>query len=102
MNKALQDVIAERERQVSQEGWTPGHDDHHEAGAMAVAAACYALANKRGIEMQTVKLQDLWSWTGWSSVWWRPKGTRRNYVRAAALLLAEIERMDREEATESK
>jgi hypothetical protein len=31
-NPALLDVIAERQRQVSAEGWTPEHDDQYEHG----------------------------------------------------------------------
>jgi hypothetical protein len=43
LTKASQDVLAERQRQVSAEGWTPDHDDEHRDGAMAIAAACYAM-----------------------------------------------------------
>ena len=35
-------IAQERERQISEEGWTPDHDDKHGEGAMALAAACYA------------------------------------------------------------
>ena len=31
----------------------------------------------------------------WAKSWWKPRDARANYVRAAALLLAEIERIDR-------
>lgn len=36
-----------------------------------------------------------WPWTGWATEWFKPKDDRYNLVRAAALLLAEIERLDR-------
>jgi hypothetical protein len=36
-------IAAERERQVSVEGWTPEHDDSHDLGELAMAAATYAL-----------------------------------------------------------
>jgi len=39
---AWYDVQAERQRQVSEEGWTHQHDDGHNAGELAAAAACYA------------------------------------------------------------
>lgn len=31
----------------------------------------------------------------WDDVWWKPKDPRTNLVKAGALILAEIERMDR-------
>lgn len=42
MTKAAADVLAERRRQIETEGWTPEHDDRHNAGEMALAASCYA------------------------------------------------------------
>lgn len=42
-NPAILDVIAERQRQQSAEGWTPEHDDEHSGGEMALAASSYAL-----------------------------------------------------------
>lgn len=93
--QALHDVMAERHRQMMVEGWSAKHDDEHGDGAMAVAAACYAIADQRAIQVATVDLLKLWQWTGWARMWWKPKDKRRNLVRAAALLLAEIERMDR-------
>jgi endo-alpha-1,4-polygalactosaminidase (GH114 family) len=40
---AARDVLAERERQMAVENWTPDHDDGHNPGVLAVSAACYAL-----------------------------------------------------------
>lgn len=37
-SEAAKDVIAERQRQVSVEGWTPEHDDEHVNSEMAKAA----------------------------------------------------------------
>ncbi|NPW56957.1 hypothetical protein HPR97_34090, partial [Pseudomonas aeruginosa] len=31
----------------------------------------------------------------WDEEWWKPKSARENLVRAGALVLAEIERLDR-------
>ncbi|HBZ9867442.1 TPA: hypothetical protein MND73_004376 [Salmonella enterica subsp. houtenae] len=39
---AVCDVIAERYRQQSVEGWTSEHDDEHGDGELALAASCYA------------------------------------------------------------
>jgi hypothetical protein len=47
---AASDVLAERQRQVTAEGWTPEHDDEHSDGEMALAASSYALyAHKKPI-----------------------------------------------------
>lgn len=97
-SQAVMDVAAERRRQIEREGWTPEHDDEHGDHSMAIAAACYALADVRAaLAVQTVHVYELWQWTGWASSWFKPKDRRRNMIRAAALLLAEIERMDRHE-----
>ena len=87
ITKAAADVLAERRRQIEREGWTPEHDDEHNAGEMARAAACYALFN-------TAPTPTMWP-RQWDASWWKPKDDRSNLVRAAALLLAEIERLDR-------
>lgn len=97
---ALDDIAAERRRQREAEGWTPEHDDAHATGAMAAAAAVYALHSTReGHPMPAsvidAAVRQFWPWE-WS--WWKPKDRRRDLVRAAALLVAEIERLDREAA----
>lgn len=88
LTKAAEDVLAERRRQVEVEGWTPEHDDSHGAGELAIAAACYAgnSAGKWGIATA--------AWP-WAPKWWKPANARRDLVKAGALILAEIERMDR-------
>lgn len=93
-SQAVFDVAAERRRQIEAEGWTPEHDDQHSAGEMAVAAACYATWSLPGRQESEV-VHAIWPWTGWAQEWFKPKDTRHNLVRAAALLLAEIERLDR-------
>lgn len=92
--KAADDVLAERRRQVEAEGWTPEHDDEHNNGEMAIAAACYALNatdDSDGPEIRFVGA-ELWPW---ADEWWKPTNPRRDLVKAAALILAEIERIDR-------
>lgn len=96
----IDEIRAERERQISEEGWSPQHDAAHKQGELAGAAACYAL---RDLNIQNEDLRrqadrlvdDLWPW---APFWWKPTSRRRNLVRAAALLVAEIERLDRAEA----
>lgn len=100
MSKATDDVLAERQRQIEAEGWTEDHDDKHNDGSLADAAACYAATSRpfkavevagRAYEPMT-QYEDLWPW---NDRWWKPKNRRHDLVRAAALLVAEIERLDR-------
>lgn len=98
--KALADVVDERRRQVSDEGWTPEHDDTHSCGEMADAAACYASPAPWGVRPSSVtEPPKLWPW---SREWWKPRDRRRNLVRAAALIVAEIERLDRAALSQPK
>lgn len=91
---AIADVVRERARQISVEGWTPEHDDAHAEGELAQAAACYAheaaLADRTDPRRDGAPL----SWP-WSRDWWKPKDRRHDLVRAGALIIAEIERLDR-------
>lgn len=105
MTRALEDVIAERERQQWQEGWTREHDDQHSHGELAHAAGCYAHAAGEQADGTMPQPTDglipfLWPFH-WR--WWKPRDQRRNLVRAAALLLAAIEQFDRAtNATEAR
>ncbi|WP_243731175.1 hypothetical protein [Pseudomonas aeruginosa] len=92
--QAWLDVQAERRRQVEAEGWTPEHDDAHSHGEMARAAACYALAGSSAPNDGTAALLVSLAWP-WDEQWWKPTTTRRDLVKACALGLAEIERLDR-------
>lgn len=104
---AARDVLAERQRQITAEGWTPEHDDDHDEGEMAYAAAGYAAAVSD--HLQAVKNEfdapgeptiadevtqpPLNPWPhGWE---FKPAQARRMLVKAGALILAEIERLDR-------
>lgn len=102
MNTAIDDIAAERQRQIEGEGWTPEHDDTHTEGEMAIAAACYANPIKiivSGDGFQVEKIGDVELPLGWPEAWdynwWKPTNRRRDLVKAAALILAEIERLDR-------
>ena len=43
MKTAIELITEERARQISDEGWSEEHDHSHTDGALASAAACYAL-----------------------------------------------------------
>lgn len=74
------DVLAERRRQVVELGFTDGRDARYINGELFRAACCYAKGTMVG-----------WPW---DRCWWNPQSHRQNVVRAAALLLAEIDRID--------
>lgn len=91
MSNAINDIMLERARQVNVEGWTSENDDEHSDGALAAAGACYALA------ASSADVDDDTHWSLWpfDEEWWKPKDRRRDLVRAGALIVAEIERIDR-------
>lgn len=102
-SQAQQDVVAERQRQIKSEGCTPEQDDHYTDGELAAAACCYAY---HGFSRQWLFNQDAENYRAyahnsywpWKESWWKPKSPRQDLVRATALLLAEIERLDRQAA----
>lgn len=97
MSDAARDVLAERARQISVEGWTPEHDDGaNDVAAMADAAACYAMHAAQmlaGAYCAPMTIPHT-TWP-WDASWWKPTSPRRDLVKAGALILAEIERIDR-------
>lgn len=84
-------MLAERQRQISAEGWTPEQDDRYTHGDMASAAACYANQGRYHFP-EPGKPGPNWPW---AAEWWKPSTYRRNLEKAGALILAEIERLDR-------
>lgn len=85
MSKAIDDVLAERARQVSEEGFKPEMDDQYTKMELPWAALSYINPNMAHI---------FWPF---KQSWFKlnEKSPRRNYVKAVALLIAEIERLDR-------
>ena len=105
-------IARERVRQISEEGWTPKHDDGHRSGELALAAACYAAGPKhthirhmlnsaRGMEdagysydYSEAKPEQI-SWP-WDAEWHKPGDDRIGaLVKAGALIAAEIDRLQR-------
>lgn len=105
-------IAAERRRQIEAEGWDVAHDDEHDAGEMALAAACYATpipllaevirqvpcncreAGCPHVGMTAPATTDPWPWSEeWDK---RRKHDRlRQLVIAGALIAAEIDRLKR-------
>lgn len=87
-------IADERRRQITSEGWTPEHDDHHSDGELVLSAACYAYPPVlRAINPATMVAVN-WPW---SADWWKPgadtpRGRIWDLRRAGALIAAEIDR----------
>lgn len=90
--KLLCEVAAERQKQVAL-GYSTVSDDAYVDRELARASAAYAL---NGANQRTGSL--FWPWPGHS---WQPADPRRDLIRAAALALAEVERLDRAAISEA-
>lgn len=100
LEMAAADVVRERVRQVKEERFSPSGDDRYRGGQLAQAAAAYALGStlfgKLPAWMKPSQvIPRCWPW---SRDGWRPTDRRMSLVKAGALILAEIERIDREES----
>lgn len=108
-NRVVDEIRAERVRQIEREGWTLDYDvDANDPGDLSSAASCYALNaacvlhpyNGTPIELAGDR-ESGWmvgdiSWP-FDQAWWKPTTPRRDLIKAAALIVAEIERLDRDE-----
>ena len=96
---ASRDVLVERRRQVEKEGWSPEHDDEHACDEIAALACFYAMppaarqwdatSSGYGPTFGQAILPDDWGY--------KASDRRSELVKAGALILAEIERLDRAE-----
>ncbi|MDF1778774.1 MAG: hypothetical protein P1V13_22350 [Rhizobiaceae bacterium] len=95
MRQIADEIFAERLHQVSGELFTPEDEDRYMPGTCALAAVTYALpkevANAR-LSAGQLLWRALWPW---SIDLLRLTDRRSNLVRSAALILAEIEHLDR-------
>jgi hypothetical protein len=82
----IDEIAAERRRQIEAEGWTLEHDDEHLYGELAAAAECY---------FQDGDWPDAPLHWPWEDEFWKAKDKRRNLIRSGALFVAEKERIDR-------
>lgn len=92
----IEEVAAERHRQISGEAYSLDHDDSLIPGDLARGAAAYALSGAIQEPLSRLRMRE---WT--ASVWpwdrnlFRPTQPRRDLIKAAAMLIAEIGRFDR-------
>lgn len=101
LSTALDDIATERARQIDIEGYDIFHDDEHHDGSLAGVAACYAIMAQRQAQFGAGAMRTTppVAWPiRWLSSFWKPKDSRRNLVIAGALIVAEIERLDRASA----
>jgi hypothetical protein len=104
MRTAIDLISEERSRQVVVEGWSPEHDDEHVYGELSRAAACYCLPKNEvdlskldGVSVYGVS-EDGVGWPWESPYKPTPNDPIRQLVKAGALIVAEIERLQRIEA----
>lgn len=108
-------ITDERARQVALEGWSFAHDDTHDLGEMAAAAAVYAMPgsdgrpcfcnSSRSEPSSVCPLHSSATWAPkawpWSAHWFKPGPDRiRTLVKAGALIAAEIDRLQRRATNE--
>lgn len=117
MKTPIELIVEERERQIEKEGWTLEHDDNHENGALAMAAALYASPDDKLKIVEYCNhcagfsiIRDPWPWHDWIDpprggpnvkvpAWdKRKKHSRMRRLQiAGALIVAEMERLQRME-----
>lgn len=102
-------IMAERNRQILDEGYDYRHDDsEHWDRSLVRAAICYAVlesgktdAPLSGIQNLAIAvnsvdpIRDLWPW---GEEWWKPSDPIRNLEKAGALIAAELDRLLRAKA----
>ncbi|WP_419715935.1 hypothetical protein [Dickeya chrysanthemi] len=93
---AARDVLNERQRQIMTERFTPERDDTYTDGELVRAAVTYAYSSINCYTRGDGTIEMAMDWPlSWDESLWKPTGTRRDLVKAGALILAEIERLDR-------
>ncbi len=93
METGAQMIAAERQRQIERKGWTPEHDDTHDDGALAYAAAELAVPRDLGAFVHDPRGYYPPDLCGSLA---KHAGNRvRQLVIAGALIAAEIDRLQR-------
>ncbi|HVJ09297.1 MAG TPA: hypothetical protein VM554_13025 [Acidisarcina sp.] len=93
-------IAAERRRQIEVEGFTSEHDDEeHWSPSLTNAAQAYAgiaVLQERYADVDLSCIPACWPW---DAKWWKPSTDPvRNRVKAAALIAADIDRLQRAKA----
>lgn len=112
----IDEIAAKRQRQIDHHGYSSTHDDGHSDGEIAMAAACYAapeLIFTKDERANATIYGDPWPWdqkydkrpffgnTLRDPAKTSDKVRRDLLLTAGALIVAEIERLDRMEKTKA-
>lgn len=97
MNIGRNSIARERNRQITAEGYDAKHDDAHTGGELFLGAECYHYAGDLGrfilsteVPPKVIPQPPHWPFDGPS---WKPGLTpRRNYEKAGAMYMAELDR----------
>lgn len=103
-SKAVESIFAERARQVAN-GRDADRDDCETCGELPHAAITYAMIGKRMVNGSTLEEAVCASYEEvgfpWSVIDLKPGFSgRTNMVKAAAFMISEIERIDREQGND--
>lgn len=102
VSAAQADIISERQRQITDEGFTPEQDDKYDREELVSAAISYIRLATIWKDKDPVSYRNCcapMSWP-WSPEWWKPTNPRRDMIKGIALLIAALERRDRKEAAQ--
>jgi hypothetical protein len=102
MKTPIEMIAEEHKKNREIRGFTPEHDDQHESGSMAMAAALYASPSDdlaKVIESEDGQMYFCDAWP-WDKAWDKRKkhDMMRRLQIAGALIVAEMERLQRREA----
>lgn len=87
----LDEIGLERKRQIDPpNGFTREHDDKHDERELTRGAVCFAVYGCQGFDQKQVV--GMWPFT---TIFKPSTDYRSNLIKAAAMLVAEIERIDR-------
>ena len=97
MSDGARAVLKERAQHFSREGRTSSYDDGHIGGELALAAAEYAMVSTGRYGTLKGGPSHVWPW---SPQWFKPTTPHLALVKAGALIIAELDRIDRMYSTE--
>ena len=91
MEKGIDLIAKERERQITEKGHTAEGDDTLTSGQLAMAAFCYCLPPKWRPMIAPSRWMDMIGWE------WKPGERKKELIKAGAFIAAEIDRIIRME-----
>lgn len=93
LDRVIKDLRDEREAHLKREVFTNERDDSYIDHSLALAAAAYAIESTGD---QYELADSVWP-ESWDRSWLKSTTSRRDLIKAGALIIAEIERLDRAE-----